>query len=102
MTTPTTVHCQNLQEVRDNIDRLDRAIVALLVERQGFVAQAAGFKPTRAAVVVPERIEAIIEKVRAQASGIEGDPDLLESIYRAMVDSYIAFEDKRWANLHKL
>lgn len=97
-----SVHCENLQQVRDNIDRLDRDIVKLLVERQGYVAQAAGFKPTRAAVVVPERIEFIVDKVRAQAAEIGGDPDLLERIYRAMIDSYIAFEDKRWAALHQL
>lgn len=97
-----TIHCANLQEVRDNIDRLDREIVKLLVERQGFVAQAAGFKPTRAAVVVPERIESIIEKVKAQGTEIGGDAELLERIYRAMIDSYIAFEDKRWEGMHKL
>jgi len=92
--------CKSLDEVRVNIDRLDREIVNLLAERQGFVAQAATFKPTRAAVVVPERIEAIIEKVRAQAIGLNADPDLMESIYRGMINSYIAFEDKRWAKLH--
>jgi isochorismate pyruvate lyase len=91
-----------MQEIRDNIDRLDRQIVPLLVERQGYVGQAAGFKPTRAAVVVPERIEDIIVKVRTQAVELGGDPDLVERIYRSMIDSYIGFEDKRWAALHNL
>lgn len=95
-------HCHNLDEVRANIDRLDAQIVALLSERQGFVAQAAGFKPTRAAVVVPERIEAIIEKVRALAVPHGGNPELMETIYRHMIDAYIAFEDKRWAEMHSL
>ena len=97
-----SIHCENLQEVRDNIVRLDHEIVKLLVERQGFVAQAAGFKPTRAAVVVPERIEFIVDKVKALGAEIGGDAELLERIYRAMIDSYIAFEDKRWESLHRL
>jgi isochorismate pyruvate lyase len=97
-----STHCESLQEVRDNIDRLDREIVKLLVERQGFVAQAAGFKPNRAAVVVPERIEYIVDKVKAQGIETGGDPELLERIFRAMIDSYIAFEDKRWEALHRL
>ncbi len=93
--------CQSLAEIRDNIDRLDRQIVTLLTERQGYVGQAAGFKPTRADVVVPERIEDIVRKVRAQAAGLGGNPDLLERIYRAMIDAYIAFEDRRWGELHE-
>ena len=92
--------CANLNDVRQEIDRLDHAIVRLLVERQGYVAQAAHFKPTVEAVVVPERIEAIITKVRAQTIGLDGDPDLIEAIYRPMINAYIAFERQRWFNQH--
>ncbi|MDP9031075.1 MAG: chorismate mutase, partial [Pseudomonadota bacterium] len=38
------VNCTSLEQVRENIDRLDRQIVALLAERGGFVSQAARFK----------------------------------------------------------
>ena len=41
---PKPVTCKNLQEVRDNIDRLDAIIVPLLAERIGYVLQAAQFK----------------------------------------------------------
>ncbi|OIR06142.1 salicylate biosynthesis protein PchB [mine drainage metagenome] len=92
--------CQSLTEIRDNIDRLDRQIVALLCERQGYVGQAAAFKPTRSDVVVPERIEEIVGKVRALAAERGGSADLMERIYRAMIDAYIAFEDRRWGELH--
>ena len=94
--------CQSLAEIRENIDRLDRQIVTLLCERQGFVAQAAGFKPTRAAVVVPERIEDLVVKVRALGESLGGSPDLMEKIYRSLINSYIAFEDQRWSQLHSL
>ncbi|WP_142847889.1 chorismate mutase [Telmatospirillum sp. J64-1] len=89
--------CNSLQEIRDNIDRLDDQIVALLSERSGYVHQAAGFKETRANVVVPERIEAIATRVRGLAESHKADPDLMEAIYRAMIDCYIAYEDSVWA-----
>lgn len=95
-----TVSCGSLAEVRANIDRLDRTIVALLAERAGYVSQAAGFKPVRDAVVDVPRIEDIIAKVRALAEQNGTDPDLIERIYRAMIDSYIAFEDGIWASTH--
>jgi len=51
---------------------------------------------------VPERIEFIVNKVKALGAEIGGDAELLERIYRAIIDSYIAFEDKRWESLHRL
>jgi isochorismate pyruvate lyase len=93
--------CRSLAEVRENIDRLDRMIVPLLAERSGFVAQAAGFKVTRGAVVDVPRIEDIIAKVRGLAGEAGADPALIERIYRAMIDAYIAFEDGVWDRTHQ-
>lgn len=93
--------CANLDEVRTNIDALDRRIVDLLVERSGYVSQAASFKPNVEAVVVPERIEAIITKVRAQATALGAEADLLEGIYRPLIDAYIAFERRTWNQIHE-
>lgn len=92
--------CKNLAEVRENIDRLDRQIVPLLAERAGYVEQAAGFKPTKAAVVDTDRIEQIILKVRHLAIEEGMAPDLVEHIYRSMIDAYIIHEAKVYRKLH--
>lgn len=92
--------CKDLAEVRENIDRLDRQIVPLLAQRAGYVEQAAGFKPTKAAVVDTDRIEQIILKVRHLANEEGMDPDLVEHIYRAMIDAYILHEAKVYRALH--
>ena len=42
------VICMSLEEVRTNIDRIDREIVVLLAERGGYVQQAVKFKKPRA------------------------------------------------------
>ncbi|MBI4185229.1 MAG: chorismate mutase [Proteobacteria bacterium] len=88
--------CPSLAEVRAGIDRIDREIVRLLVERQGYVRQAARLKERRADVIVPERIEEIAARVRALAEAEGGDPDLVERIFRALVQSYIDFEFAEW------
>jgi len=92
--------CQSLADVRENIDRLDRLIVPLLSERAGYVAQAAGFKVTRDKVVDQPRIEAIVAKVRGLAEAEGCDPLLIERIYRAMIEAYIAFESGVWDGAH--
>ncbi|MGE4278426.1 MAG: chorismate mutase [Magnetospirillum sp.] len=92
--------CRNLADVRDNIDRLDRQIVPLLAERAGYVRQAAGFKETKAAVVDQARIESIVLKVRHMANEEGCDPDVIERIYRSMIDAFIIFESQEWVHLH--
>lgn len=85
-----------MDDVRFEIDRLDRVIVPLLVERATYVAQAAHIKPRRDLVLDRPRIEDVVEKARAHAARAGGDPDLVEHIYRAMVDIYISDEDARF------
>lgn len=102
MTQPPEVRpCRSLAEVRAEIDRLDRQLVPLLAERAGYVAQAAGFKPTRAQVVIPERIEDVVAKARASAAETGMDLQLIEDIYRALIDAHIRFEERQWDRLNQ-
>ncbi|MCW3479363.1 chorismate mutase [Neisseriaceae bacterium JH1-16] len=84
--------CHSIDEVREQIDRLDRQIVALLAERGGYVRQAAGFKRNSDEVRAPQRVEQVIAKVRALAGELDADPTVVEQTYRAMIDAFIAAE----------
>lgn len=97
---PKAVKCHSLQDVRDNIDRLDEIIVPLLAERIGYVLQAAQFKETRADVRIPPRIEFIVERVRKFAKAEGMDPDMAESIYRHIMEESIAREEVRWDDIN--
>jgi isochorismate pyruvate lyase len=77
--------CTTLMQVRDNIDRIDHAIVALMAERGKYVAEAGRFKPDPAAVSAPARVDAVIAKVRADAEAQGLDPAVAERAYRAMI-----------------
>ena len=82
----------SLDEVRQNIDRLDRAIVKLMAERATFVDQAARFKTTRAEVEAPKRVEQVIAKVRTLAMQAGLAPQVAEAAYRAMIAEFIEIE----------
>jgi isochorismate pyruvate lyase len=92
--------CNSLDDVRTNIDALDRQIVALLAERTTYVEAAARFKAQKALVVDPPRIEDVIAKVRHRATEHGMNPDLAETIYRAMIDAYILHEGREWVRVH--
>ena len=59
--------CETLAQVREQIDRLDRDIVALLAERGRYVLAAAPFKRSTDEVRAPQRVEQVVAKVRALA-----------------------------------
>mgnify|MGYP002662656487 FL=1 len=52
------------------------------------------FKKSIQDVQSPERVEQIIQKVRAQAVELGIDPDLVEQLYRAMIQQFIQRELK--------
>jgi isochorismate pyruvate lyase len=95
------IECRSIEEVRSNIDRIDAQIVPLLAERSHYVEQAANFKRDRQDVLVPERIEQIILHARHLALENGADPDLLEKIYRSMIDAFVLHEAKVWRELHR-
>jgi len=84
--------CESLEEVRENIDRIDKQIVKLITERSTYVVQAANFKKNTDEVKAPQRVERIINKVRdlAQEDGV--NPDIVENIYREIINSFTNFE----------
>lgn len=86
------VECQSIEQVREQIDALDRRIVQLLAERSGYVRQAARFKTDADAVRAPQRVEQVIAKVRALAAGNGAPVELVEQVYRAMINAFIDAE----------
>ncbi|HEX3077019.1 MAG TPA: chorismate mutase [Lachnospiraceae bacterium] len=90
------MQCNSLEEVRENIDQIDRQIIHLLAQRGGFVNQASRFKKDTNEVKAPNRVEAIIEKVKGLAIEEGIDAGLVESVYRTMISEFIGLEMKEF------
>lgn len=89
---PTVQECASLDEVRANIDRLDRGIVRLLAERGKYVVQAARFKKTASEVQAPARVEQVVANVRRYAGEYGAPADLVERSYRVLIEGFTAEE----------
>lgn len=83
---------QTLAEIRANIDSLDRELVKLLRDREQLVRQAGPLKSNTDAVRAPDRVEAIIVRVRAIAEEVGASPIVVERTYRSMVTAFIELE----------
>ncbi|MNH39808.1 hypothetical protein D3C79_1010300 [compost metagenome] len=46
-----------------------------------------------------DRIQTIVDRVRAQAALEGGSPELMEQLYRAMMELFIAYEHQELARL---
>jgi isochorismate pyruvate lyase len=84
--------CTSLDEVRQQIDEIDRSLVSLLAKRGKLVTQAAGFKKTSDDVRAPARVEQVIKKVREMANETGASAEVVERVYRAMISAFIAEE----------
>lgn len=91
MTNPAS-RCQNMADVRAEIDRLDRALVTLLAERQTYIERAAQIKTNRAVVHDQARIEDVVAKVLVAAKSAGLSPAIAEPVWRTLIDRCIAHE----------
>ena len=91
--------CRTMGQVRAGVDALDRALVALLAERQGYIEAAARIKTDRAIVHDQARIEQVVANVLAQAAKAGLDAAIAEPLWRLLIDRSIAHELAAWDRL---
>ena len=91
--------CTTMQDVRRCIDALDDVLVPLLVQRTGYMTQAARIKQHNDQVRDEARIENIVGRVRERAAAHGGQPDVIETMYRAIMEASIAYEHVEFARL---
>jgi isochorismate pyruvate lyase len=93
---PAPSACTSMSEVRQGVDALDRALVTLLAERQGYMDAAARIKPNRAAVRDEARIEDVVAKVKAAARAAGLSESIAEPVWRLLIERCIAHEFEVW------
>ena len=93
--------CTTMQDVRREVNALDDVLVPLLVERVGYMTQAARIKQGVEQVRDEARIQAIVDRVRESAQAEGGDADVMEAIYRSLMEACIAYEHREFARLRE-
>ena len=88
--------CSNMQEIRAAIDQLDRGVIALLGQRFKYVQAASKFKTSTATVQAPQRFQALLQQRRVWAVEEQLDADVIEQLYRDLVQHFIAQELQQW------
>jgi isochorismate pyruvate lyase len=84
--------CNSLDEIRWHIDELDQQIVSLIGERFRYVKEVMRFKSTSNDIIAPERYNAVIASRRQMAVENGLSPDIVESLYRLLLNYFIEEE----------
>lgn len=88
----TPDECRTIEEVRSEIDRIDRAIIEAVAQRRGYVHAVMRFKRSEDDVHAHERQRQMLATRREWATEQGLSPDLVEGLFRSMVDHFIAEE----------
>jgi len=93
---PAPEACRSMTEVRIGVDALDRALVALIAERQRYMDAAARIKTDRAVVHDAARIEDVVAKVKTSARSAGLSEAIAEPVWRTLIERCIAYEFEVW------
>ncbi len=86
--------CETMAHIRAEIDRVDEQLVRLFAERTGYIDRAAQIKadvdlPAR----IDTRVEEVVQNVRRHAATYGLPPELVEKLWRRLIDWSIAREE---------
>ncbi|MEA1955512.1 MAG: chorismate mutase [Campylobacterota bacterium] len=93
--------CNSLEEVRDEIDNLDKKLVELISERSHYIRQAAAFKASVEEVKTKERIDFILSRVRHSAIKLGVSPNMISELFEIMIDEMVETEIAELRNRNK-
>ncbi|WP_346858186.1 chorismate mutase [uncultured Draconibacterium sp.] len=84
--------CHSLEEVRNEIDKIDEHIILLFAERHKYVEEIVRFKNDKDAVIAQERKDQVIldRKKWAKENGLNAET--FEKIYTILIESNINHE----------
>jgi len=91
--------CKSLEEVRDQIDKVDAKILELIAQRKDYIKQAAKFKHSVEEIKTDDRIDEVLSNARHNALRLGVSPDLVTTIYKAMIDDMVEAEIAQFRNI---
>ena len=81
--------CRSIEDIRNEIDRIDEEIIFLFSERLQYVREIVKFKaPDKTSITAQERYDKVIAN-RGKLARIQGlDGSTFENVYRILLDYY--------------
>jgi tRNA-Thr(GGU) m(6)t(6)A37 methyltransferase TsaA len=86
------IKTRSIEETRAAIDVIDAEVIRLLGNRAGYVRQIVNFKRNAEEIRAPARYAEVMRRRREMAEAAGLNPDVIEEMYKLMVDNFIKEE----------
>jgi isochorismate pyruvate lyase len=88
--------CLSLSEIREEVDRIDRALLELLGQRWQYGRAAIRFKASEADILAPPYLPVFLERRRAWGVPVGLPPEYVEALFRTIAEASIAEQLQSW------
>lgn len=86
-------NCENIEEIRNSIDVIDKEIIQLFAKRHDYVREIVKFKSSdEEGIIARERKELVLKQRRAWAEEKGIDGEMIEGIFRMLIDKNIQIQ----------
>lgn len=97
--TPAT--CAGMEEIRADVNEIDREIIRLLGRRLAYVREAVRFKPDERSITHPDHWDRFLAQRRAWGEAQGYDPAVIEALYRRLYEYTIQVQLDLHRKSHK-
>ncbi len=84
--------CLSIEEVRENIDKIDKKIIKLFAKRSEFVTAIVQFKTDAESAVAKERQKIVLNQIGDWAETKGLDRELYKTVYKMIIDKNVNHE----------
>lgn len=84
--------CESIEEIRKEIDKIDKQIISLFSKRQQYVKEIVKYKKDETGIIAQVRKDHVILQRRDWAAEEGLNPDTFEKIYTLLIESNIKLE----------
>ena len=85
--------CTEKAHIREEVDRIDSALVALFAERDAYVRRMAELKTDPSEARDDARVKAVLDKVLSELEAQDLAPDLYMQFWEDLIEVNIAYEE---------
>jgi isochorismate pyruvate lyase len=88
--------CRSLSEIREEVGRIDHALLELLGRRWQYGRAAVRFKAGEAEILAPLYLPVFLEHRRAWGAAVGLPPEYVEALFRTIAEASIAEQLRSW------
>ena len=89
---------QKIEKIRKKLDKIDTELLIIIKKRTSLVDSVIKLKKNKKEIIDKKRINFILKKIKKKSIKLKIDPEITNSIWKKMINSFIKYEYKNFKN----